>query len=598
MDRTTTSADQNGDDTDRIIAAELKHLLDSPLFVRSPVLTRLLQYLVDHRLQGNRAAPKAYAIATEALGRSADFDPAVDSYPRVMVGRLRNLLDRYYAETPWLHRLRVPQGSYEIVIQHRAAPPAARGADAGEAVREGHAAADSGASAPGGATPVPSTTMRPAAAPRRSGLLLWLGFGAALALAALAGWWFARSDRALLGADFVAMPTLEVSAPVSGDSGPSRAMARGLDGKLRDGLRRFELVQLLSSRGTDARAPRPRADYRLDASIVRTIEGPVDVTLVLNRVADGRAIWSQQMRLADEDIPEFNGLEPAIAQVAGDYGVIVRDQLQREPDNYATGFPCLAQFNRLRQMRNPAAAARVDRCLRATIVDMPQDPVPLNALSLLRFGDWQQRRATAEGKEAYAEGQELARRAYSVGPNSAAGLFAMSRAHFYANDCQRGIGQGGAAIALNPYDADLTGFFGLFNTACGRAAEGEALLTRSVMLDDSHAGVAAVTLAFLHSQRGEQAEALALLDRMPSPSNLEPQYLMVRSIVLARMGEVDQGRALWRRLLEYTGQPANAPPETVLRQFMITPAVIARASIALRESGVVGPRPATPRPAD
>src|SRR3546814_5587874 len=76
-----------------------------------------------------RSSPKAYAIATEALGRNEDFDPAVDSYPRVMVGRLRRLLDRYYADTPWVHRLRVPQGSYEVVVQYRSAPPSARSAD-------------------------------------------------------------------------------------------------------------------------------------------------------------------------------------------------------------------------------------------------------------------------------------------------------------------------------------------------------------------------------------------------------------------------------------------------------------------------------------
>ena len=112
------------DEVDRIIATELERLLDSPMFTRSPVLSRLLQFLVEHRLRGGRSSPKAYAIATEALGRNVDFDPAVDSYPRVMVGRLRTLLDRYYAETPWIHRLRVPQGSYEIVVQHRTSPPA------------------------------------------------------------------------------------------------------------------------------------------------------------------------------------------------------------------------------------------------------------------------------------------------------------------------------------------------------------------------------------------------------------------------------------------------------------------------------------------
>ena len=94
MDQSAASDAPDANDANRIIAEELERLLGSPLFVRAPVLSRLLQFLVEHRLRGGRAAPKAYAIATEALGRSADFDPAVDSYPRVMVGRLRTLLDR------------------------------------------------------------------------------------------------------------------------------------------------------------------------------------------------------------------------------------------------------------------------------------------------------------------------------------------------------------------------------------------------------------------------------------------------------------------------------------------------------------------------
>src|SRR3546814_17205426 len=90
----------------------------------------------------------------------------------------------------------------------------------------------------------------------------------------------------------------------------------------------------------------------LDTSIVRRIDGPVDVTLVLNRVSDQRAIWSTQIRVASEQLPEFDALAPAIATIAGDYGVIVRDQVQREPDSYAPGSHYLAQFNRMRQKRS------------------------------------------------------------------------------------------------------------------------------------------------------------------------------------------------------------------------------------------------------
>lgn len=575
MDRTKANDVDDAAGAERIIAEELERLLASPLFVRSPVLSRLLQFLAEHQLRGGRGVPKAYAIATEALGRSADFDPAVDSYPRVMVGRLRSLLDRYYADTAWVHRLRVPQGSYELVVQHRAAPPARVAAE-----EEGVSAAVSAPDPAGGA----GVTSR-----RRRRWWAWAVAAAVALLAALAAWWWFDGREDLLGPE--PLPILEVSAPSAGDTPVSRAIARALDGKLRDGLRRFDLVDLLSARRPGANASARGADYRLDSSIVRTTEGPVDVTLVLNRVSDQRAIWSTQLRVTDDQIPEFGTLAPAIAQIAGDYGIIVRDQVQREPDNFAPGYPCLAQFNRMRQMRNTANARQVETCLRASIEDKPRDAAFLGALSWLRFGDWQPRRGTPEGKAAFAEARRLATAAYENAPNSTVGLFAMARAHFYAGDCQSGVAMGDAARLLNPYDADIAGFLGLFKAACGDAAAALPLLRRSVELDPSYAGVPAVTLAFMLAQSGDADGALALLDRMPSPSNLEPQYLMVRAIVFARKGDMAQARRLWRQLLDYTRKPAGTPPEEVLRQFMITPAVIARAADVLRTSGVVSAEP-------
>jgi hypothetical protein len=180
------------------------------------------------------------------------------------------------------------------------------------------------------------------------------------------------------------MPLLDVSAPLAGDSGPSRALARALDGKLRDGLRRFDLVDLRSAGEAGNNVAGSRVDYRLDTSLVRTLEGNVDVTLVLNRVADQRTIWSQQLRLTADEVPEFTAIDPAIAQIAGDFGVIVRDQVQRQPDNFNPGFPCLGQFNRMRQMRNKSNARRIDTCLRASLKDDRDRPAGLCRSALVR----------------------------------------------------------------------------------------------------------------------------------------------------------------------------------------------------------------------
>src|SRR3546814_11227003 len=87
----------------------------------------------------------------------------------------------------------------------------------------------------------------------------------------------------------------------------------------------------------------------------------------------------------------------------------------------------------------------------------------------------------------------------------------------------------------------MSGCLGLFKLACGQADEGAALLRRSLQLDASYPGVPAVTLAFLLSQRGELEEAARILNDMPSPSNMEPHYLMVRAVVLSRQAEVAAG---------------------------------------------------------
>src|ERR1700740_328008 len=90
----------------------LRQVADSEPFRAAPTMRALLLYLWDH--QGEPISE--YAIATEALGRSPDFDPKLDSTVRVQVARLRTKLKEFYegAGEAFPLRLTLPLGRHEL----------------------------------------------------------------------------------------------------------------------------------------------------------------------------------------------------------------------------------------------------------------------------------------------------------------------------------------------------------------------------------------------------------------------------------------------------------------------------------------------------
>ncbi|HKW96300.1 MAG TPA: malectin domain-containing carbohydrate-binding protein [Bryobacteraceae bacterium] len=99
-------------------AAEVQEILQSALFVRSPRLARLLDYLCTKYFAGETDQIKEYNIAVEVLDRPDSFDPAEDAIARVEVHRLRKKLREYYAAEGARHSLRVviPPGHYVPVF--------------------------------------------------------------------------------------------------------------------------------------------------------------------------------------------------------------------------------------------------------------------------------------------------------------------------------------------------------------------------------------------------------------------------------------------------------------------------------------------------
>ena len=79
------------------IRAALGRVVTSVCLRRSPRLVSFLCFVVEATLAGQANRIKGYCIAVGALGRSDDFDPKTDPIVRVEAGRLRRVLERYYA---------------------------------------------------------------------------------------------------------------------------------------------------------------------------------------------------------------------------------------------------------------------------------------------------------------------------------------------------------------------------------------------------------------------------------------------------------------------------------------------------------------------
>jgi hypothetical protein len=101
--------------------AQVDRLVRSRTLHGSESLCKLLRYLAKHALDQDGIPLKEYQIATELFGRSADFDPQLDSVVRVQAGRLRTKLAEYYASEGLQDTLGVelPRGSYLLTLHPR-----------------------------------------------------------------------------------------------------------------------------------------------------------------------------------------------------------------------------------------------------------------------------------------------------------------------------------------------------------------------------------------------------------------------------------------------------------------------------------------------
>lgn len=102
-------------------AQAIQRILKSQAFGRSETLCRFIEFVGEQSIEGNYDHLKEYTIATEALGRSKEYDPSCDSVVRVQANRVRTKLQQYYEtegiEDPIL--IQLPQGKYHLGFSRR-----------------------------------------------------------------------------------------------------------------------------------------------------------------------------------------------------------------------------------------------------------------------------------------------------------------------------------------------------------------------------------------------------------------------------------------------------------------------------------------------
>ena len=92
----------------------LERLLASETFGRSERARKLLRYLVEREQAGEADRLKGFSIAMDVFGKDGDFDPSTDAVVRVQAGRLRDLLQHYFANEGVAEpvRIAIPRGGY------------------------------------------------------------------------------------------------------------------------------------------------------------------------------------------------------------------------------------------------------------------------------------------------------------------------------------------------------------------------------------------------------------------------------------------------------------------------------------------------------
>ncbi|MEZ5670800.1 MAG: hypothetical protein R3F55_25875 [Alphaproteobacteria bacterium] len=550
----TQDGQDEGQDFDRGLALDaLARVLASGVITQPSREADILRYVVNETLEGRGHKLKAFAIAVDVLGRSADFDPSTDSIVRVEVNRLRRSLALYKGGArPGETVIEIPKGQYRPML-HQIGPDArtlrrqarrrlaiVAGALVGAAVVATAALLlvrqpEGGAAVAEGPTPPTATAERPA----RPRLFL-------------------------------------VPAPAGGDAARVRATMLNV-------MSRFEFVALFDRGFADPADHAPGGgawpeDYQLSIA-VRGEDDARIAALEVVRMAGGEVVAAETVPIAAAGAGP-TPVEHAAARLVRLDGLILGDYAAH--GDLSDGIRCsLLAYAYFDDQTDEGHRAARD-CASAAIAAGDSSPLLYHVIAMMDREEYTDQRNLQPGNPldralaAAVEGTRLA-------PSYARGYYLQSGIYSLLGDEGAMLRLGRQAVNLNPYDFDIVGGFASRLNYAGLHREALDLLVRSEALSPVAGPWRDYAFFLAYLGLGDMQEAARRTAPLAGLQN--PLYIAARAIAAGIAGDRDAAAALLAEL--EAAEPGTAQdPAAMFQRRNYHPDLTARLVEGLRAAGI------------
>ncbi|TPL60068.1 hypothetical protein FJ942_05665 [Mesorhizobium sp. B2-4-2] len=552
----------------------LERLLASETFGRSERARKLLRYLVEREQAGEADRLKGFSIAMDVFGKDGDFDPSTDAVVRVQAGRLRELLQHYFANEGIAEpvRIAIPRGGYVPAYELNAIrlPQAAEAASHAEPIAslpEQSGAADDAAPMAALLGQVPAAGL----SVTRHLRFFWIAI--AVVIAMLGVLILRQGGGALLaGGD---IPATFETAGETGSITPSPMVealplvyialrantpnASRVAASLRAGLSGFDTIDFIGRNTVN------KADPVADATsfIFDILPGPDagDVTIELQSLASGRVLLSRNLTAADsaptvvED--RISGILSAALPASGTiYNYI-------EQSGAETGLTqCLLLNDKYYLDQNARTHETAYRCLEALANSGAKSSLVYSELASLHLEAVTDHYAYPPDAT-IEKAMTFAHRAVQMGPTSPYAHRSYGYINSRLGNADEALRWMRKAHDLNPYDLAMAAAYGYGLVFAGRYAEGTPLLAHAVDASSGHPTWWDFGLFAGELMLGDTSKA-AIASSALRTTAAKSHYLAARLIGAKIAGRDNQARRLLDELITEFPKFAANPRATFI----------------------------------